>query len=133
MKLIIAGSRSIDREIAYAECVKWRIANRDKEVLEIVSGTAKGVDRGGEDYAEFYDIPVKRFPAKWTDFSDPETVIKINKYGQKYNAKAGFIRNKAMAHYADALLLIWDGRSGGSANMKENMEKLGKPIYEVIL
>jgi hypothetical protein len=38
-----------------------------------------------------------------------------------------------MAEYADALLLIWNGESRGSANMKENMVKLGKPVYEVIL
>lgn len=35
-----------------------------------------------------------------------------------------------MAEYADAALIImWDGGSKGSLNMKENMEKLGKPVY----
>jgi hypothetical protein len=38
-----------------------------------------------------------------------------------------------MADYADALLLIWDGESKGSANMKKNMEKQNKKVYEVIL
>jgi hypothetical protein len=38
-----------------------------------------------------------------------------------------------MVDYADVLLLIWDGESRGSKNMKETMIKLGKPVYEVIL
>jgi hypothetical protein len=38
-----------------------------------------------------------------------------------------------MAEYADALILVWDGKSRGSASMKREMEKLGKPIYEVIV
>jgi hypothetical protein len=38
-----------------------------------------------------------------------------------------------MAEYADALLLIWDGSSRGSANMRQQMERRGKPVYEVIL
>jgi len=46
---------------------------------------------------------------------------------------AGPIRNKQMAEYGDALLLIWDGESRGSANMKSNMKKLGKPVYEIII
>jgi hypothetical protein len=38
-----------------------------------------------------------------------------------------------MAEYADALLLIWDGKSRGSLNMKQQMLKLEKPVYEVIV
>lgn len=29
--------------------------------------------------------------------------------------------------------LIWAGKSRGSANMKKEMEKLNKPVYEVIV
>ena len=46
---------------------------------------------------------------------------------------AGPIRNKEMAIYADILLLIWDGKSRGSKSMKDEMLKLQKPIYEVII
>lgn len=136
MKLIIAGSRHLNQDDIYDAIVGFFYPDNKElynSVTEIVSGTAKGADRMGELFAFNSGWNVKQFPAQWTDFSDPETVIKINKYGQKYNARAGHIRNKAMANYADALLLIWDGQSRGSKNMKENMEKLGKPIYEVIL
>lgn len=117
MKLIIAGSRSIDLHTAFAaiDDIAPRIA-QDIEVTEIVSGTARGVDQAGESYAKYSGIPIKRFPADW----------------DQYGRGAGHIRNAAMADYADALLLIWDGSSKGSANMKQNMIKMNKTVYEVI-
>lgn len=85
-------------------------------VKEIVSGGARGVDLAGESLALETHVPVKRFPAEW----------------DKHGKGAGPIRNKQMAEYADALLLIWDGKSRGSANMKSEMQRLKKPIYEVV-
>lgn len=115
MKLIIAGSRYLDEELVYSKIVMWRMNNIPH--LEIVSGGCKGVDHAGEYYADFYDLPIKRFPADW----------------KKHGRAAGPIRNKQMADYADALLLIWDGISRGSLSMKKEMEKLNKPIYEIII
>jgi hypothetical protein len=37
-----------------------------------------------------------------------------------------------MADYGDALVLIWDGSSPGSASMKRLAQRRGLPIYEVI-
>jgi hypothetical protein len=115
MKLIIAGSRTLEPTLGFINSAirMFEITN----IKEIVSGTANGVDQEGEHWASHYGAEVKRFPANWEKFGKP----------------AGHIRNKEMAKYADALLLIWDGESKGSFNMKQNMEKLGKPIYEVIL
>lgn len=119
MKLIIAGSRTLVTTPAttYNLISQLGIDIDLDNVTEIVSGTAEGIDRCGENFGLRYNIEVKRFPADW------------NKHGKA----AGHIRNKQMADYADALLLIWDGESRGSANMKENMLKLKKPVYEVIL
>lgn len=114
MKMIIAGSRTLNPKIKeIADIVyAYRIA-----ITEIVSGTAAGVDRCGEAYAKAAGQPVKRFPADW----------------ETHGKAAGHLRNRQMAEYADALLLIWDGSSKGSANMKKEMQKLGKPVYEVIM
>lgn len=116
MKLIIAGSRDISlTNISLYHFVNHFLDFRNPS--EVVSGGAKGVDTYGEEFAHNRGIPIKRFEADW--------------YA---NGKAaGPIRNKQMAKYADKLLLIWDGQSRGSANMKEEMLKLGKPIYEVVL
>lgn len=127
MKLIIAGSRTINPSVIFVDSI---ICNNDLKVTEIISGTAGGVDRAGERYAIQYNemgiryhnptvnnLKLTKFPADW----------------EKFGKAAGHIRNKQMADYADALLLIWDGTSSGSKNMKETMLKLGKPVYEVIL
>jgi len=114
MKLIIAGSRTIKACPAFI----FGLFNQFHiEPEEIVSGGAGGVDKSGEYAAKISLRKVKIFKADW----------------DKYGKSAGPIRNKQMAEYADKLLLIWDGQSKGSKNMKEQMLKLNKPIYEIIL
>lgn len=117
MKVIIAGSRTIDpsTDLLYSLLSHFELS---EGLTEIVSGTAGGVDKAGEQLADSLRYTtLKRFPADW------------NQYGKS----AGYRRNTDMAEYADALLLIWDGKSKGSGHMKDIMNKLGKPIYEVIL
>jgi hypothetical protein len=116
MKLIIAGSRTVR---ATPEEI-WALINHyglQDQVDEVVSGTAKGIDSDGEAFAARYGIRVKRMPADW----------------DKYGRSAGHKRNGQMGEYGDALLLIWDGESDGSAGMKAVMKRLGKPVYEAIV
>ena len=116
MKLIIAGSRTIRLEAAYIDLTLESLGIRD-EIEEVVSGGAQGVDWAGEEFSiDYLDEEAKVFQADWIR-----------------GHCAGPERNKVMAEYADALLLIWDGKSSGSANMKMQMLKLKKPIYEVII
>lgn len=87
-------------------------------ITEVVCGMAKGADSLGEDWAKRNKIPIKYFPADW----------------DKYGRSAGPIRNGEMAKYGDALILLWDGKSSGSAGMKKLAEKEQRirnfPIYE---
>lgn len=115
MKLIIAGSRTISPTVD--EIANYFQTKEIQEITEIVCGMANGVDLCGRSAAKALGIDVKEFPADW----------------DRFYKRAGPIRNKQMADYADALLLIWDGKSKGSANMKQNMLQLNKPIYEVII
>lgn len=122
MKLIIAGSRTINADHLINGLVL--MFGLDEKITEVVSGTASGVDRSGEKWClEMQKLcgekgpKLSRFPAEW------DTHGKV----------AGPIRNNQMAAYADALLLIWDGKSRGSAHMKSAMERLGKPVYEAVL
>lgn len=114
MKLIIAGSRTLNPSVKEIADIVY--AHRIS-ITEIVSGGARGVDTCAEKYALAADQPMRIFHANW----------------DKHGKSAGHIRNAEMAKYADALLLIWDGKSRGSANMKAAMNKLNKPVYEVIL
>lgn len=109
MKVVVAGSR----DIVWPFHVKAAIHQSGFQVDEVVSGTARGVDQQGEEWARERGITVMKFPADW------------NKHGKA----AGFMRNAEMAQYADALVAIWDGESRGTAHMIKTMEALGKPVY----
>ena len=119
MKLIIAGSRTLSPSIpdisGYIDSIPSRPLMTD---LEVICGGVDGVDKCGADWAEYCHHPVRRFNAQ------------CKKYGPK---RAGLVRNFYMTDYADALLLIWDGKSKGSAHMKRCMLKLGKPVWEVVI
>ena len=86
------------------------------EITEVVCGMAIGVDTLGKEWAESQNIPVQEFPADWDG----------------YGKKAGMIRNKEMAAYADCAILIWDSKSRGTKNMLDIMTRLDKPVYLVI-
>lgn len=112
MKVIIAGSRDI---IDYG-IVVGAIEDSGFEITEVVSGTAKGVDLLGERYAMDKRIKIKRFKPNWS----------------KYKKVAGFIRNEKMVNYVyphGGLILIWNGRSKGSAHTLHYTKKKGIQIY----
>ncbi|PCI45876.1 MAG: hypothetical protein COB41_00360 [Proteobacteria bacterium] len=113
-KLIIAGGRDLNLSVGIVISV---LGLHNICPDEVVCGMASGIDALGKQFANIKDIKVIEFPAKW----------------KEHGRAAGPIRNKQMAEYGTALLLIWDGVSRGSASMKKEMEKLGKPVYEVIL
>jgi len=113
MKVIIAGTRSIS---VMPSDIESYLSEHLNSITEIVSGGAKGVDSSGEEFVKSKGIKIVRFLPDW------------NSYGKS----AGPIRNRSMAKYGDLLLLIWDGSSKGSANMKAEMKKLGKPVIEII-
>lgn len=114
MKLIIAGSRDLKVSTQF---IKDALTRFGLSPSEIVSGGCRGIDRCGEKYAKDTKGVLALFEADWT----------------KYKKAAGPVRNMAMALYADELLLIWDGTSSGSANMKALMIGLKKPVHEVVL
>jgi len=109
MKTIIAGSRSCD-DIKHIENA---IRNSGFNVTEVISGTANGADKLGEQWATLNWIPIQRFPADW----------------EKHGKRAGYIRNDRMANFADQVIVIWDGRSKGSESMINIAKRKGLPIY----
>lgn len=119
MKLIVAGSRTIPESLAFSQILEF-FAKPPVSLptpLEVVSGGARGVDTAARDAAKYLMLNFREFPADW----------------EKFGKSAGPRRNKHMAEYGDALLLIWDGESRGSANMKSWMQLMQKPVWEVIL
>jgi hypothetical protein len=109
MKVIIAGSRTITNPYVVGSAV----AASGFEITEVVSGGARGIDWLGELWAKLSAKPCTVFPADW----------------ETHGKRAGVIRNKQMADYADALIAIWDGKSPGTKNMIEEAKKLGLKVY----
>lgn len=129
MKTIVAGSRSITKQEDVDYVLDRLVLEGYIGITEVVSGVAKGVDTLGENWAEKNGIPVKQFRANWDNVMAPNAVVRVNRYGKKYNALAGYWRNQQMAEYADALVAIWDGISNGTKDMIERAEKEGLLIY----
>lgn len=131
MKIIIAGSRKIDSfKAAMFAMVHLPIIIVDNKtaftfdgthpITEFVTGDCPtGPDQVPYGICKFVQMKPKitSFPADW----------------EKHGKAAGPIRNRQMADYADGLLLLWDGKSPGSHNMRCSMHKLNKSITEVIL
>lgn len=116
MRLIIAGSRHLSPAPKFVnQCVRSCEREFKQVVTSVITGGAEGVDAAGAAWARDYRVPVRVYHADW----------------KRYGPAAGPIRNRKMASIADALLLIWDGRSRGSASMLDFARKFGLRVYEV--
>lgn len=110
MKIIIAGGRNF---IDYTKlCESCDDALQLLDDIEIVSGTAKGADSLGEEYAKEKGYKITRFPADW----------------DKHGKSAGYKRNAEMAEYADGLIAFWDYKSKGTRNMIDLADKFNLKI-----
>lgn len=117
MKVIIAGSRDLDIPNIH-ELIHFAVKRSGFKITQLLSGCARGVDR--EAMTELASM------------LDEDNIIGYTANWKTFGKSAGFIRNVQMAEDADALILIWNGRSSGSAHMKDQMVRRGKPIYELI-
>ena len=140
MRMIVAGTREFaDLVLFKASINKVLVQLRQdglwdkKEDITIVSGMAKGADQFGIDYANQHNLTLAEFPAKWEDFSTPDCLVKVNKFGNTYNARAGNIRNQGMAEFAKldngVLLAFWDGKSKGTEDMIRKAKKIGLKVF----
>jgi YspA, cpYpsA-related SLOG family len=106
LKVIIAGGRDFNDYELLTKSLEKILSNYESKYIEIVSGMCRGADLLGIKYAETKGISIREFPADW------------NKYGNR----AGPIRNRQMAEYADALVVFWDGKSRGTKSMINEAE-----------
>lgn len=113
MKTIVAGSRNIK----LYSIIEKAIQQSNFEITTIISGTANGVDKLGEEYAKKNNLSILKFPANW------------NLYGKS----AGYIRNDEMAKNAEALIAVWDGKSKGTKNMIDIAKKKELKVFVYII
>jgi hypothetical protein len=84
-------------------------------VTVVLSGTARGADTLGENWARRRDVPVERHPADW----------------ETHGKRAGFIRNALMVKKADMLVAFWDGKSKGTEHVIGIAKKAGLQVTVV--
>lgn len=112
MKVIIAGPR--DYSPPFSRVVQ-AVKESGFEITEVVSGGAKGVDSRAEVWAGASSIPCRRFLPDWG----------------AHGKAGGPIRNREMAAYADALVVMKrkGQNSPGTSSMIREAEKAGMPVY----
>ncbi len=124
LRVIIAGSRDFDdfsKLVSSCTDVLCKITNENNDLnkVRIISGTARGADQLGEQYAKTVGYEVSRFPADWDGLGK----------------RAGYVRNVEMAKFAVAddsygvLIAFWDGKSKGTKHMIDLAEKNGLEVH----
>lgn len=116
-RIIIAGSRTVpEKDEKLFSRIERLLATISYSDIEIVSGTCKGADILGENFAKLNGLPIKQFPADWSQ-----------------GKKAGYLRNKQMAEYSTHLIAIWDGQSKGTKNMIDLANEHGLKVRIIII
>jgi len=115
-KICIAGSRHLTNTKQISEILFKHLWGKEKETIIINGGCPQGVDYIAASLARQKHMLIQFFDADWDE----------------HGKAAGPIRNKEMAEVADELILIWDGRSLGSASMKNEALAKKLPIYEYV-
>lgn len=109
MILIVAGGRDYEDALTVFYFLD-RIHEREG-IREIVSGGCRGADRLGEIWACKNRVMIRKFEANWKD-----------------GKKAGPMRNKNMARYADAVALFPGGK--GTESMYREAESYELKIFD---
>ena len=126
LRIIVAGSREFnDYDLLRNTLIDYLEVMDDTDVVDnpsqvkFISGTAKGADTLGEQFAYTYEYEVKRFVPDW------------NTYGKS----AGYRRNTEMAKYASeaygVLFAVWDGQSRGPKHMIDLAKRYGLEVHVV--
>ena len=118
MRVIVCGPRDFDEYDTICDAIE----ESGFDITEIVSGSAKGVDTLGEQWATDNDIPFVIFKPDWNNVNKAGAKIKTNDWGKVYNANAGFDRNAEMVDYADACIAIDTGSAGTGSTIKLSKE-----------
>lgn len=123
IRIIVAGGRDFnDYDLLHSSLVEllFEIDDTNTTEIEFVSGTCRGADVLGEQFAYNYNYDAKRFPANWNEFGK----------------RAGWVRNCDMAKYASEadhgiLVAFWDGKSKGTKNMIDIANRYGLDVKVV--
>jgi hypothetical protein len=125
MTVAIIGSRNFDNY----DLLKSVMFPFIPQVKEIVSGGAKGADELGAMWSrEFLNQAPIIIRPQWNDLNHPNALIKTDKNGQAFDARAGLRRNELIVQQADLVIAFWDETSKGTRHAINFTKKLGKMV-----
>ncbi len=104
MKVAVIGSR----QLHVYDLEKYL----PKEVTELVSGGARGIDTCAREYAKQHGLTITEFLPDY----------------EAYGRVAPLKRNLQIIDYADLVLAFWDGHSRGTRYVIEHCRSQGKKI-----
>ena len=126
LRVIIAGSREfndfpklMNSSIEILTGISKKRDDLDR--IRIISGTTRGADKLGEQYAKIAGYELSKFPADWDGLGK----------------RAGYIRNAEMAKFAvedgnyGVLIAFWDGQSRGTKHMIDLATRYGLEVHVV--
>ena len=126
LRVIIAGSRDFDdfpKLMNSSIEILTGISKKrdDLDRIRIISGTARGADKLGEQYAKIAGYELSKFPADWDGLGK----------------RAGYVRNAEIAKFAieddnyGVLIAFWDGKSRGTKHMIDLANRYGLEVHVV--
>lgn len=113
MKLMVCGSRSITNKEWVWQQIEKTVKLFNGRPVEILEGDASGVDKLAGEWAKSHNIPLKLYPANWSD----------------NGRAASHIRNRQMVDDCDISLILWDGTSMGTYEDLCYADKNKKPYF----
>ena len=126
LRVVIAGSRDfndfpklMNSSIEILTGISKKRDDLDR--IRIISGTARGADKLGEQYAKIVGYELSKFPADWDGLGK----------------RAGYVRNAEMAKFAveddnyGMLIAFWDGQSRGTKHMIDLAKRYGLEVHVV--
>jgi len=118
MKLLIAGSRNFDPADDWPwETVRFAAAMHNAVLTDtVIVGGAKGIDTIGAEWAKSYGLEVQEHLPDWAGLGK----------------RAGYVRNARMVADATHAIIVWDGKSRGTAHTLDLVQKKGIPYVLVV-
>lgn len=118
-RVLVCGGRDADIDPSIVDiCISEIIEEFAEGEIEFVSGSAKGGDALGEQYAEDNGYSIVQFKPDW----------------KKYGRAAGPIRNKQMVDYIQEcdnpiVIAFWDGKSSGTRSTIKYAQDAGIDVH----
>jgi hypothetical protein len=133
MRVIITGDRRW-----YAPNLAVQVVNRllfryGPDVV-IVHGAVRGIDWSFTQACGELGVKVEVHPARWDHLDVPGAIVRVNKDGLRYNARAGPIRNAEMVRAGAEMCIAFHRRLGFSRGAKDCVRRAieaGIPTYPI--